>query len=364
MQKVTVDLSERTYDIIIKEGLLSTNPPSFPGAFCKERSCLIVSDSNVYGLYGKTIEEALSESSPRLLKPAVFGAGEASKTLGTVSNIYHEAVSADIDRSSVVIGFGGGVTGDIAGFVAATYMRGIDFIQVPTTLLAMVDSSVGGKTGVDLPEGKNLVGAFWQPKLVLIDPSLLKTLPEREIRCGLAEIVKYGVILDEDFFNTLESNTDKINMRDSSFYEFMISKCCSIKAAVVKEDEREETGLRAVLNYGHTFGHGLEAASGFADLLHGEAVSVGMCMAADLAVQMGIFTRDSAQRQEKLLSSLNLPCSVKGCNPESVYNAMKKDKKKKSGKISFILPEKIGSTTKTSCTDENLILNVIAGRCA
>jgi 3-dehydroquinate synthase len=262
-----------------------------------------------------------------------------------MEKLYHEAVSDTLDRKSVIVALGGGVVGDIAGFLAATYMRGIDFIQIPTTLLAMVDSSVGGKTGVDLPEGKNLVGAFWQPKAVFIDPDTLATLPEREIKCGLAEVVKYGMILDEDFFCFLEKHTKELNSLDTECFTEVIARCCALKAGVVEDDEREESGRRAILNYGHTFAHAIEVVKGYENINHGEAVAVGMCMAASLAVADCRLDDAAELRQENLLRALHLPCSISGVKASEICSAMHKDKKAKQGRLRFILPDTVGDVT-------------------
>jgi 3-dehydroquinate synthase len=364
MKNVRVELGERAYDIVIGAGVFEEKAAALLGPVCRGRVCLIVSDANVFPLYGKAVEGALEKCGALSSRPAVFPDGERSKNLSTLDFLLREAVKAGLDRSSVIVGLGGGVVGDVAGFLASVYMRGVDFVQIPATLLAMVDSSVGGKTGVDLPEGKNLVGAFWQPRLVVADTKFLETLPEREIRCGLAEIVKYGVILDEKLFSEMEAGVEKINARDPEFMGFLVGRCCEKKADVVRQDERGLTGLRAVLNYGHTFGHGLEAAGNFADLLHGEAVSVGMCMAADLAVRMGILDAESAGRQERLLSSLSLPCRVEGFDVDAVLSVMGRDKKKKSGKVSFILPRGIGSVARVADIDGRLLREVVEKRCS
>ena len=246
------------------------------------------------------------------------------------------------DRKSIVVAVGGGVVGDLAGFVAATYARGVGFFQVPTTLLAQVDSSVGGKVGINLPGAKNMVGAFWQPLGVLIDVETLATLPEREYRAGLAEVVKYGVILDEEFFTYLEENTAAINDQDASVLTRVVQRCCRLKADVVEQDEREITGLRAVLNYGHTFGHALEAAGGYGQILHGEAVSIGMMCAARLAARMGRVGDDFVARQQKLLDALSLPIATPEFDPDKLLDLMYRDKKAEAGKLRFVLPDRIG----------------------
>jgi 3-dehydroquinate synthase len=357
---INVGLAERSYNIYIKKGILSQSVDILR-PWIAYRKILLITDSNVSELYMERVVEILNQTGADV-ETFVFTAGEASKTLETLADIYKKAVSCGIDRSSCIVALGGGVTGDLAGFAAASYMRGIDFIQIPTTLLAMVDSSVGGKTGVDLPEGKNLVGAFWQPKLVLIDPEFMKTLPDREIRCGLAEVVKYGVILDEKLFDTMIDNVDKLIAPDYDFYSQIVSTCCQLKTDVVVADEREG-GLRAILNYGHTFGHAVESVSGYEQYQHGEGVAIGMCMAADLALELGMFSDGEADKQQKLLEALELPCRVTGCDPDEIFAAMSKDKKVQSGKLRVVLPENIGKVRIVGDVDPELIAEVVRRRC-
>ncbi len=356
---IMVDLDDRGYQIEIETQLLDQAEKLFERKV-HDHKCMIISDSEVMAMYGHRIRDALRHAGATPYE-AAFEPGEASKTLATVEELYHECLKADLDRKSIIVALGGGVPGDIAGFVAATYMRGIEFIQVPTTLLAMVDSSVGGKTGVDMPEGKNLVGAFWQPSEVLIDPQLLATLPVREIRCGLAEIVKYGMIYDAEFFCLLEKNTKALTHLDLEFYSQIIAKCCTIKANVVAQDERE-SGLRAILNYGHTFGHAIETVGKYRNLNHGEAVSIGMAIAADLAVKIGIFSEKDAERQNRLLESIGLPIQAEKCDPQAVLEAMRKDKKARGGSIRFVLPEAIGQVAIWGNNDDELLLETIRNR--
>ena len=359
-KNIHVDLSERSYDIAVSPGILK-NAGNLLKNFVAGKKCLIITDSNVNELYAKNALAFLKNAGAEA-SLTDFPAGEASKHLGTVGALYSKAVGCGLDRNSLIVALGGGVPGDIAGFVAATYMRGVNFIQIPTSLLAMVDSSVGGKTGVDLPEGKNLVGAFWQPLHVLIDPEVLKTLPEREVKCGLAEIIKYGVIVDEELFEMLENNIDKLNSLDLDFYSEVIARCCRLKAQVVSQDEREG-GLRAILNFGHTFGHAVEAVSGYQTIGHGEGVAIGMCMASDLAAKSGRMDKNAAMRLEQLLKTLGLPCGITGHKAESILEAMSSDKKKKDGKLVLILPDKIGAVSIVNDTSRNDILTAIKGRC-
>jgi len=356
-QNITVDLNVRSYEIVITPGEFKNNLLSL-AKFVENKKCFIISDSNVFPLYGESVISKLKTSNGMFSGKFIFPAGEQSKTLLTVEQIYHTALEAGLDRSSVIIALGGGVVGDIAGFVAATYMRGIDFIQFPTSLLAMVDSSVGGKTGVDMKKGKNLIGAFWQPKLVLIDPETLCTLQDREIKAGLAEVVKYGIILDSVFFDKLLDGADRIDSLDLEFYSEIIAKCCSLKSHVVKLDEKE-AGLRGILNYGHTFGHAIETVSGYEKYIHGEAVGIGMLMAGELACLMKLMKHSELNKIATLFRKLNLCCNAKNLDLDAVFTAMFRDKKVKNGDICFILPEKIGKASFYYNIDKNMVLKAL-----
>lgn len=357
--KVNVNLAERSYGIFIQRNGLKSWPEQLT-PLIQGKKCLIISDGNVYNILADKIVEMLSETGT-FLYANVFPAGESSKNLARLDKVYHKVASAGLDRDAIIIALGGGVTGDIAGFVAATWMRGIDYVQIPTSLLAMVDSSVGGKTGIDLPEGKNLVGAFWQPKMVLIDPAFLKTLPRREILCGLAEIIKYGVIEDGRLFEQLERNIEQIEQLDIDFFTDIITRSCQIKAQIVEADERE-AGIRAHLNYGHTFGHALEMVTGFSRLTHGEGVSIGMCMAADMALKMGLISIADAERQERLLKALGLLTHISNVETQAIVDAMFFDKKAKQSQLRFVLPEAIGKVSLHTVTDMTLVQEVVNGR--
>jgi 3-dehydroquinate synthase len=358
---ISVNLKERAYKIHIEPGIIK-KASVLSSEFIKGKNIFILTDDNVNKLYGENILKSLSKQSSKSTLYSI-PPGEGSKTLATMETLYHEVLKAGLDRKSVIIALGGGVVGDIAGFLAASYMRGIDFIQIPTSLLAMVDSSVGGKTGIDLPEGKNLIGAFWQPKVVLIDPEVLSTLPKRELHCGLAEVVKYGMIFDENFFLFLENNIQNLKTLDYSVYTEVISQCCNLKADVVCKDEREESGLRALLNYGHTFGHAIETVTGYETLNHGEGVAIGMCMAASLSVADNRLDDVAELRQEALLRNLSLPCSIAKVKPKDIYEAMYKDKKTLNGKLRFVLPETIGDTIITEIPEKKLIMTAIGNCC-
>jgi len=340
MQKVRVELGERSYEISIDSGILAGIGKSLE-KFGFSRKAALVSNPTVYGLYGSRVIESMKDAGfevPVIVVPD----GEEYKNLSSVEGIYGEMLAAKLDRKSAIVALGGGVIGDIAGFAASTYMRGIDFVQVPTTLLSQVDSSVGGKTGVNHPLGKNMIGTFWQPKLVWIDIDTLKSLPPREFLSGLAEVIKYGVIWDEGFFSFLEENRDKVMGLDNDTLARIIRTSCSIKASVVSQDERE-SGLRAILNYGHTMGHAIETATGYKRYLHGEAVAIGMYAEARLSRYLGLLDDGQLARIKALIEAYDLPASL----PEEIdfhllLSSMKLDKKTVSGDIAFILPEKIG----------------------
>jgi len=335
-----VELADRSYDIGIGSGNLAGL-----AAFLRERShsshAVIVTDSNVDQLYADALGDQLADEEWEV-HLLVFEAGERSKLPEVACDLWETMLEEGADRQSTVVAVGGGVVGDLAGFVAATFARGLEFFQVPTTLLAQVDSSVGGKVGINLPGAKNMVGAFWQPRGVLIDVDVLTSLSEREYRAGLAEVVKYGVILDAEFFAYLEQNAAAINARDAGVLPYIVERCCRLKADVVEADERETTGLRSVLNYGHTFAHAFEAAGEYDQLLHGEAVSVGMMCAARLAEKTGRVDAAFVKRQQKLLAELGLPLEVPAFDPDELLDLMRRDKKVDDGKLRFVLPDRIG----------------------
>jgi 3-dehydroquinate synthase len=268
--------------------------------------------------------------------------GEKSKCVAEAERLWKKLAELGADRTTLVVALGGGVVGDLAGFVAASYARGVAFLQVPTTLLAQVDSSVGGKVGVNLPGAKNMVGAFWQPVGVLIDTQTLETLPEREYVSGLAEVVKYGVILDAEFFARLERDAAALVAKEHGVLLDVIARCCRLKADIVEADEREETGRRSVLNYGHTFAHAVEAVAGYGELLHGEAVSIGMMCAARLAERLGRVDIEFVARQERLLAALKLPVELPALDDNALLEAMTHDKKVADGRLKFVLPTRLG----------------------
>ncbi len=337
---VRVDLAERGYDIAIGSGKLA-RAGDFVTACCPASHVVVITDRNVESLYAAAVVESLVNAGLRV-DQVVVEPGEATKSVHQADELWRALLEFGTDRKSVVAAVGGGVVGDLAGFIAATYARGIAFVQFPTTLLAQVDSSVGGKVGVNLPGAKNMVGGFWQPHGVLIDIDALLTLPVRDYQSGLAEVVKYGVILDETFFEFLESHVDAINHRQADVLGTIVARCCQLKADVVKADEREETGVRAVLNYGHTFCHALEAVTGYGTLLHGEAVAIGMLCASRLAESLGRIDQQATQRQHDLLLALGLPIAVPDLDRQMLMDAMQHDKKTVAGQLRFVLPTRIG----------------------
>jgi len=337
---VRVQLSERSYDIEIGTGNLSCAGDLLVSRVAATHA-VVITDRNVQHPHADTVVRSIQQVGSRVdlltLEP-----GEATKSVRQAETLWQELLTRATDRKSVIVAVGGGVVGDLAGFLAATYARGIDFIQVPTTLLAQVDSSVGGKVAVNLPGAKNMVGAFWQPRGVLIDTEVLETLPLREYRAGLGEVVKYGVILDADFFRYLEDNLEAINRRDPEVLRHILARCCELKADVVQADEREETGLRAVLNYGHTFCHAIEALTGYGTYLHGEAVAIGMLCASRLAERLGRIDRQTTERQRALLLALGLPVDLPDLDRDQFVAAMQRDKKVEHGRLRFVLPRRMG----------------------
>ncbi len=352
MKQIDVGLGERAYPIIIEEGLLGRIGVELSRRKIAKRYA-VIADSYVAGLLGRELIDSL-HAGGLAAELITFPRGEANKNLSTITELARRLAGLGFDRRDALIALGGGVTGDITGFLAAIYMRGIPFIQVPTTLLAQVDSSVGGKTGVDIPEGKNLVGAFYQPRCVYIDSRVLTTLPAEELLNGLAEVIKYGVIYDRNFFDFLADKKEEILALRLSVLEEVIVNCCTIKARVVEADEKE-TDLRRILNFGHTIGHAVEAASGYT-LAHGMAVAIGMVAAADLAVGKELFSRQEAERLRDLIADFGLPVAIPaGLDHNHIKNFLKTDKKAVAGRPFFVLPVAIGKVIITDDVAEELI---------
>lgn len=329
MKKIQISLGRRSYPIYIGATLKNLG-----SKIQSAKKALVVTQP-----FAKKYKRVMSDSLRRAgieFSFTFFPQGEKQKNLKTVERLYSKCVEKKLDRTSCIIALGGGVVGDVAGFVAATYLRGISLIQVPTTLLAMVDSAIGGKVGVDLPEAKNYVGAIYQPRLVWIDESVLKTLPEKEFRNGMAEVIKYGVIADKKLFELLEKNSD-LSLTT------IISCCVSIKAQVVSKDERETRGLREILNFGHTLGHAIESVTDYKTYTHGEAISIGMCAAGAIAGKLCLWQDQNQKRLKNLLQKMGLPISLKKRLPEKeIADTMMRDKKVRAGELRYVLPVKIG----------------------
>lgn len=356
MATVHVNLGARSYDIAVTSG-----ERGGLGSFARQRSAgslaFLVSDEHVSD-HAAAVATALTAAGFKTAS-ITLPAGEAQKALTTAALLYDRLAELQADRKTLVVAVGGGVMGDLAGFVAATFARGLDLLMVPTTLLAMVDSSVGGKVGVNHPRAKNLIGAFHQPVGVWIDTDTLSTLPEREYRSGLAEVVKYGVILDAELFSYLEANAAAILQREPGAVRHIVACCCRLKADVVEKDEREQTGLRAVLNYGHTFAHAFETAAGYGAWLHGEAVAAGMACAARLAQRQGLIHADLVARQDRLLERFGLPIAPKRWPADALIITMRSDKKALAGRLRFILPRRLGEVALFDDVPEETVRDVL-----
>ncbi len=352
---IRVNLGPRSYEIVV-------NDKGDIGSFLKQRlagrRAYIFADINVAN-EADALFRTLTDAG-FICRSSTIPAGESSKSLATATTLYDRLSDMAADRQTAVIAVGGGVVGDLAGFVAATYNRGLPWVMVPTTLLAMVDSSEGGKVGVNLPRGKNLVGAFHQPAAVWIDTDMLATLPDEEFRCGLAEVVKYGVILDAEFFGWLEQNADVVIHRDDAAVAHIVTRCCQLKAEIVEKDEREETGLRIVLNYGHTFAHAFESVGGYA-MRHGEAVAAGMVCASRLAERVGTAPSEVTHRQIELLRRFGLSVGPpQPARTDEWLQAMKRDKKAVGGKLRFVLPNRIGEVNVVDDVRESDVRSVLS----
>jgi 3-dehydroquinate synthase len=356
MESIRVQLGERSYEIAV-----TSSDMAGLGSFARQRvkggRAFVVTDEHVIE-HAEKFAAALGAAGfqPQLVS---LPAGESQKSLGVASYLYDQLAEAKADRKTLVVAVGGGVIGDLAGFVAATWNRGLPLLMVPTTLLAMVDSSVGGKVGINHPLGKNLIGAFHQPVGVWIDTAFLRTLPDREYRSGLAEVVKYGVILDAELFSYLEQHTAAILARDAEGVRHIVARSCRLKANVVEQDEREETGLRAVLNYGHTFAHAFETVGGYGTWLHGEAVSAGMICASRLAERLGLVGADVTERQRRLLQSFALPIAPERLSVDELLATMRRDKKTVAGKLRFVLPRQLGDAALFDDVPESEVCQIL-----
>jgi len=371
---IRVDIPEQSYDIAIallpdaiaskKQENLAAGGLDDLGVWMSRlklgKKVLVVSNPVIFKKYGKRAIAAL-ELVGYDVQTCLLPAGERYKTLKSLQKIYDIALQNRLERTSTMVALGGGVIGDMTGFAAATWLRGINVVQVPTSLLAMVDSSVGGKTGINHPQGKNLIGAFHQPRFVLIDPSVLKTLPPREFRAGMAEVIKYGIIWDEQLFNKLEQSKrlDQLRYLDEELLQIILSGSCQAKADVVSKDEKE-AGLRAILNYGHTIGHAVESLTGYKLVNHGEAVAIGMVAAGQIALQLKMWNAVDAERQDALIQKAGLPIQLPaGVDIEAIIDTLQTDKKVKDGKVRFVLPTQIGAVTVTDQVPADVIRQVL-----
>lgn len=353
MKNISINLGKRSYQIVIGQGLLAQVGALISGLKIG-RKALLVTNPKVGKIYGQQVTDSLAQVGIEVIREEVPD-GEQYKSLQSAEMLYDRAFTAGLDRNCAVVALGGGVVGDLAGFVAATYMRGVPFVQVPTTLLAQVDSSVGGKVAVNHPRGKNIIGAFYQPSLVISDTDTLRTLDSREVRSGLAEVIKYGIIGDVTFFNWLELNVEKILALNPNSLAYVIEQSCINKARVVEQDETEQ-GSRALLNLGHTVGHAIETLSGYGLYSHGEAVAVGTAVAARLAVNLGLLQTEEEPKILNLLAKAGLPITVpvELANID-IINSMYGDKKTTDGKINFIVPTAIGKAViRKNMSEENI----------
>ena len=354
--KLTVNLEKDSYPIYIENNILS-QAGNYIRKMYHGKRIMIISDDNVFPLYGDTLIRTLD--SDYECHHLVLPHGEATKDFQTLPTVYKTMLEAKISRSDLVIALGGGVIGDLAGFAASSYLRGVRLVQIPTSLLAQVDSSVGGKTAVNHELGKNMIGAFYQPSTVIIDTLTLNTLPKREVNAGLAEVIKYGAILDYAFFEWLEAHIDELVALNQQSLQHCIARCCQIKADVVARDETEK-GDRALLNLGHTFGHAIETHLGYGNWLHGEAVAAGTMMAAVLSEQLGDLSFEAVARLEKLLARANLPTvSPDTMQPDDYLPHMMRDKKVLAGKLRLVLLKALGQAYVATDTDKSLVLNAI-----
>lgn len=354
------DAADRSYDIHCGAGLLPEAGRLLQAAGATR--AVVVADAAVADTHAAVVAAAL-EAAGLAVHRITVASGEASKSLVTLGRLWDELADLAVDRATHVVAVGGGVVGDLAGFAAASFARGLALWHVPTTLVAQVDSGIGGKTGINLAAGKNLVGAFWQPRGVIADIETLATLPDREFTSGLAEVVKYGVIFDEPFFGWLESRAEALLAREPEALAWAVERSAALKAGVVERDEREISGERAALNYGHTFAHAYETVAGYGTLLHGEAVAIGMARAARLAAALGRIGPETVARQDRLLERLRLPVAATGTDPETVerlLEVMGRDKKAVAGRLRFVLPSRIGRVDLVAGVEPETVRRVLA----
>lgn len=356
---IKVDLGPQSYNVCVRSGGLD-ELGTIMGDLSLGKKVLLVSNQSIFRQYGERATASL-ESAGFEVSTCILPPGEQYKTLNSVQKIYNEALANRLERSSTMVALGGGVVGDITGFAAATWLRGINVVQVPTSLLAMVDASIGGKTGVNHPSGKNLIGAFHQPRLVLIDPDVLKTLPAREFRSAMAEVIKYGVIWDAELFGKLENckRLDQMRYVKADLLAEILIRSGQAKAEVVSKDEKE-SGLRAILNYGHTIGHAVESLTNYKVINHGEGVAIGMAASSRLAVELGMWDAECDRRQSALIEKAGLPAKLPaGVDVEEILNTLQLDKKVQDGKVRFVLPVRLGEAAVSDRVDGDVILQVL-----
>jgi 3-dehydroquinate synthase len=359
---IPVSLPQNSYEIAIAPDTLDQIGTWMTGENIKKlgKKVLVVSNPTIFKHYGQRVIDSLTQAG-FTVNHCILPAGERYKTPATLQKIYDAALENHLERSSTLVALGGGVIGDMTGFAAATWLRGINVVQVPTTLLAMVDAAIGGKTGVNHPHGKNLIGAFHQPRLVLIDPQVLNTLPAREFRAAIAEVIKYGIIWDADLFEKLENakRLDQIRYVSQDLLQDILTRSCQAKAHVVSKDEKE-SGLREILNYGHTIGHAVESLTGYRVVNHGEGVAIGMVAAGLIAVEMGLWHRESSDRQLALIEKAGLPTRLpEGMDIDAIVDTLQSDKKVKEGKVRFVLPRQIGTVIVTDQVEAEVIRKVL-----
>ncbi len=351
------EADDRSYAIVVGSGLLPTIGPALASAATR---AVVITDAAVADSHAATVAESLVKAGLSVDRISV-ASGEGSKSVAGLERIWNEMARLAVDRRTHILAVGGGVVGDLAGFAAATFGRGLAVWHVPTTLVAQVDSAIGGKTGINLQAGKNLVGGFWQPRGVFADVATLATLPDREFKSGLAEVVKYGMILDAEFFAWLEAHVGMILARDPESLAHVVGRSAELKAGVVEQDERELTGLRAILNYGHTFAHAYETAGGYGRLLHGEAVAIGMHDAATLAADLSMIAGDVVERQRRLLVAFGLPVTASAGFPaDELLTIMSRDKKTVDGRLRFVLPTRLGHVELVDHIDPAAVRKVLS----
>ena len=356
MQTISVPLQNRSYPIWIENGLINKLSELLK-PLNQEQKWVIFSQEDIFNHYGETLFKSL-KNSRFSVDSIIYPNGEEAKSLATLEGIYPQLIEMGCDRSSTFLALGGGVVGDVTGYIAATFMRGVDYIQIPTTLLAMVDSSIGGKTGVNLPDGKNLVGAIWQPKAVVVDPELLNSLPKREVTSALSEVIKYGAILDRKFFDLISKNLDNLlDLANPSLLTDVIARCAKLKADIVVDDEREGD-KRRILNFGHTIGHALETYFGFNILRHGEAIAYGMMAAGKLSIENSGFKSVDCDYLKNTIHRLPLP-ELPEFDHKEILKIMEKDKKVQSGSLHFVLLEDIGSAVVLNNINDQSIIDVL-----